>query len=61
MQAPAASVVVASLQEYAVVMTARTFVRAPDYWQALYALQKAVQIALRHDGVLLAAPRQAGR
>ena len=59
MQDPAASVVVASLQEYAVVITARAFVRTPDYWQALYALQKAVQIALRHDRVLLAAPRQA--
>jgi hypothetical protein len=47
------------LQEYAVVITARAFVRTPDYWQALYALQKAVQIALRRDGVLLAAPRQA--
>jgi len=59
MQDPAASVVVASLQEYAVVMTVRAFVRTPDYWQALYALQKAVQIALRRDGVLLAVPRQA--
>ena len=59
MQDPAASVVVASLQEYAVVMTVRAFVRKPDYWQALYALQKAVQIALRRDGVLLAVPRQA--
>jgi small conductance mechanosensitive channel len=59
MQEPAASVVVASLQEYAVVLTARAFVRTPDYWQALYALQKAVKTALSRDGVLLAVPRQA--
>ena len=59
MQDPAASVVVASLQEYAVVMRARAFVRTPDYWQALYAMQKAVKIALARDGVLLAVPRQA--
>jgi len=38
-----------------VVITARAFVRTPDYWQALYALQKAVQIALLQNGVLLAA------
>jgi small conductance mechanosensitive channel len=59
MQDPAPSVVVFALQEYAVVMRARAFARSPDYWKALYALQKAVKAALSRDGVLLAVPRQA--
>lgn len=56
---PPISVVVAALQEYAVVMRARAFVRTPDYWQALYALQKRVKAALSREGVLVAVTRQA--
>jgi small conductance mechanosensitive channel len=56
---PAPSVVVSELQEYAVVMTARAYVRSPDYWQALYKLQRDVKDALDKAGILIAVPRQA--
>jgi small conductance mechanosensitive channel len=56
---PPASVVVAALQEYAVVMRARVYVRTPDYWQALYALQKRVKSAMSQAGILVAVTRQA--
>ena len=59
MKEPAPSAVVAELQEYAVVMKARAYVRSPDYWQALYALQKEVQQALRGAGILIPVTRQA--
>ena len=59
MKDPAPSVVVSELQEYAVVMTARAYVRSPDYWQALYTLQRDVQTALAKAEILLAVPRQA--
>jgi small-conductance mechanosensitive channel len=51
--------VVAELQEYAVVLKARAYVRSPDYWQALYGLRKDVQRALRQANVLIAVNRQA--
>lgn len=56
---PAPSVVVSEIQEYALVMTARAYVRSPDYWQALYALQRDVKKALAQAEILLAVPRQA--
>jgi small conductance mechanosensitive channel len=56
---PAPSAVVAELQEYAVQMRARAYVRSPDYWRALWALQKDVKIALDKAKVLPAVPRQA--
>jgi small conductance mechanosensitive channel len=56
---PAPSTVVAELQEYAVVLKARAHVRSPDYWAALYGLQKDVQRALREHDVLIAVTRQA--
>jgi small conductance mechanosensitive channel len=56
---PAPSVVVTVLQEYTAVMTARAMVRNPDYWKALYALQKDVQQALNAAGILLPVTRQA--
>ncbi len=56
---PAPTTVVAELQEYAVVLKARAYVRSPDYWTALYGLQKDVQRALRGHEVLIAVPRQA--
>jgi len=56
---PAPSAVVQELKEYAVVMCARAHVRSPDYWQALWSLQKDVKIALDKAQVLIAVSRQA--
>jgi small conductance mechanosensitive channel len=56
---PAPSVVVSELQEYAVVMTARAYVRSTDYWQALYKLQRDVKDGLDKAQILIAMPRQA--
>ena len=56
---PAPSAVVLELQEYAVVMRARAHVRSPDYWKALYALQKEVKQALDKANILPAVTRQA--
>lgn len=56
---PAPSVVVCELKDYAMVMRARAYVRSPDYWRALWALQKDVKIALDKAKVLPAVPRQA--
>jgi small conductance mechanosensitive channel len=56
---PAPSVVVSELREYAVVMTARAYVRSPDYWQAFYGLQREVKDALDKAGILIAVARQA--
>jgi len=56
---PAPTTVVAELQEYAVVLKTRAYVRSPDYWAALYGLQKDVQRALREHNVLIAVSRQA--
>jgi hypothetical protein len=47
------------LQEYAVVMRARAHVRSPDYWRALWLLQKEVKAALDAAHVLTAVARQA--
>jgi small-conductance mechanosensitive channel len=56
---PPPSAVVLELQEYAVVFRARAYVRSPDYWKALYALQKDVKAALDRANVLPAVNRQA--
>jgi hypothetical protein len=40
-------------------MRARAYVRSPDYWRALWALQKEVKIALDKAKILPAVPRQA--
>jgi small conductance mechanosensitive channel len=56
---PPPSVIVVELQDYAVLMRARAHVRSPDYWKALWALQKDVKIALDKAGILPAVPRQA--
>jgi small conductance mechanosensitive channel len=56
---PPPSAVVFELQEYAVMMRARAHVRSPDYWKALWSLQKDVKIALDKAKVLPAVPRQA--
>lgn len=59
LKTPAPTVVATELQEYAVVMTVRAYVRSDDYWKTLYALQKAVKKALHKAGILLAVTRQA--
>jgi len=56
---PAPSVVVKELQEYAVLMTVRAYVRSSDYWQALYSLQRQVKDALDAANILIAVSRQA--
>ena len=56
---PAPSTVVHELQEYAVVMRARAHVRSPDYWRALWSLQKEVKAALDRAKIVPAVPRQA--
>ncbi|HEX4272187.1 MAG TPA: mechanosensitive ion channel family protein [Rhizomicrobium sp.] len=56
---PAPSAIVSELQEYAVVMRARAHVRSPDYWRALWSLQKEVKAALDKAKVLTAVTRQA--
>jgi small conductance mechanosensitive channel len=50
---------VQSLQEYSVVMFARAYIRSPDYWTALPALQRSVKDALDKAGILWAVTRQA--
>ena len=45
--------------EYAMMMRARAYVRSPDYWRALWSLQKGVKIALDKAGILSAGNRQA--
>jgi len=56
---PPPSVVVAELQDYAMLMRARANVRSADYWRALWALQRDVKIALDKAKILPAVPRQA--
>jgi small conductance mechanosensitive channel len=55
----ASSAGVQSLQEYSVVMFVRAYVRSPDYWTALPALQRDVKDALDKAGILWAVTRQA--
>lgn len=59
LKTPSPSAVVKELQEYAVLMTVRAYVRSEDYWKTLYALQRAVKDALDGAGILIAVPRQA--
>ena len=56
---PAPSVILSELKDYAMVMRARAYVRSPDYWRALWALQRDVKIALDKGRILPAVPRQA--
>jgi small conductance mechanosensitive channel len=56
---PAPSVVVSELREYAVQITARAYVRSPDYWQAFYGLQREVKDAMDKADILIAVTRQA--
>jgi small conductance mechanosensitive channel len=59
LKTPAPSVVAHELQEYAVVMTVRAYVRSEDYWKSLYSLQKSVKTAMSKAGILIAVSRQA--
>jgi small conductance mechanosensitive channel len=59
LQDPAPSVVLNEIGEYAMMMRARAYVRSPDYWRALWSLQKEVKIALDKAGILSAGNRQA--
>ena len=59
MKDPPPSVVLQEIQEYAMVMRARAHVRSPDYWKALWSLQKQVKIALDKAQILPAVNRQA--
>jgi small conductance mechanosensitive channel len=59
LKTPAPSVVTHELQEYAVVMTVRVYVRSEDYWKNLYSLQKSVKTAMTKAGILIAVSRQA--
>jgi len=59
LKAPPPTAVVFELQEYAVVFRARAHVRSPDYWNALYSLQKQVKTALDQANILPAVNRQA--
>jgi small conductance mechanosensitive channel len=56
---PAPSTIVYELQDHAVIMRARAHVRSPDYWRALWSLQKDVKLALDKAKILPAVPRQA--
>ena len=58
---PGPSTVVLELQEYAVLMKARAYVRSNDAWKAKWALQKEVQQALNKALILIPVSRQGGR
>jgi len=59
MREPSPSASISAVEEYAVEMSAYAHVRSADYWQALPALQMAVQKALNAAGILLPVTRQA--
>jgi small conductance mechanosensitive channel len=56
---PPPSAVVTEIQEYSIILRVRAYARSPDYWQALYALQKDVVTALNKADVLIPDSRQA--
>jgi small conductance mechanosensitive channel len=57
--APEPSVGVQELQEYAVVLFVRAYIKSVDYWTALPAIQKTAKDALDAAGILIAVTRQA--
>jgi small conductance mechanosensitive channel len=48
-----------SIEEYAVAMFVRCYIKSDDYWKALPSIQKDVKIAIDKAGILIAVPRQA--
>ena len=59
LKAPEPWVGVSELQEYAVQMFVRCYIRSEDYWKALPSIQKDVKTALDRAGILIAVTRQA--
>ncbi len=59
LQEPAPSTVLTEIGEYTMTMRARAHVRSPDYWRALWSLQKDVKLALDKADILPAVARQA--
>ncbi|HEY1707315.1 MAG TPA: mechanosensitive ion channel domain-containing protein [Rhizomicrobium sp.] len=59
LKAPQAWTGVSELQEYAVVMFVRAYIKSEDYWRALPSIQKSVKDALDTAGILIAVTRQA--
>ncbi len=47
------------LQEYAVQMFVRCYIKSDDYWKALPSIQKDVKAALDREHILIAVTRQA--
>ena len=50
---------VSELQEYAVLMFVRCYIKSDDYWKALPSIQKDVKAALDRNNILIAVTRQA--
>jgi len=50
---------VSELQEYAVQMFVRCYIKSEDYWKALPSIQKDVKTALDKNNILIAVSRQA--
>jgi small conductance mechanosensitive channel len=59
LQEPPPTVVLNEIQEYAMLMRARAYVRSADYWAAKWSLQKEIKIALDKGAILSAGNRQA--
>lgn len=59
LKAPEPWVGVSELQEYAVQMFVRCYIRSDDYWKALPSIQKDVKTALDRAGIMIAVTRQA--
>jgi small-conductance mechanosensitive channel len=59
MKTPEPWVGVNELQEYAVQMFVRCYIRSEDYWKALPSIQKDVKAALDKNNILIAVTRQA--
>jgi small conductance mechanosensitive channel len=59
MKTPEPWVGVNELQEYAVQMFVRCYIKSDDYWKALPSIQKDVKAALDKNNILIAVTRQA--
>jgi small conductance mechanosensitive channel len=59
LKTPEPFVGVNELQEYAVQMFVRCYIKSDDYWKALPSIQKDVKTALDREHILIAVTRQA--
>jgi small conductance mechanosensitive channel len=59
LKAPEPWVGVSEIQEYAVQIFVRCYIRSEDYWKALPSIQKGVKTALDRAGIMIAVTRQA--